>query len=945
MTRGGARRLVLASVVTAGLLGTLALFVRLRSEAMGRLHDRFTGAGTMRTVSLELAMEAISADLASFAALVQGPDVADPRQLAEFLRLRLARHRTVHVLAWAPLGSEGRLRIRYAAPPEEQREWGGLDLAATPEVLRAIEQARDSGTTVAVPVPPKIAPERGAAYFILAPLYVRDRPLLTPAQRRNAFVGCVLAIARPPELLHATLDAFTEAITVTLEDRSAPGRAAWSHYGAGGPATPASAGAPLLIRREFTAVGRHWRVSVAGGQAYFRAQGWPAYWLALPAGALLTFLFALYLRAVLTQRERAEALVEERTAALRANEERLRLALTAADVAVFSQDRDLRYRWMFNPQLGYTSEEVVGRTDAELLPAQDAPVVSALKRRVLETGEGAHQEVAVHLPDRTLHYDLIVEPLKGPDGAVVGVLAASRDVTERVRADAERARLSAAIEQAAEGVIITGTDGAIVYVNPAFERLSGWTLAEVQGQNPRILNSGKQGPEVYEDLWATLLRGETWRGAMVNRRKNGELYTAEAVISPVRDSAGCVVNYVGLQRDVTRERILDEQLRQSQKMEAIGQLTGGIAHDFNNLLTVIIANAALAQGELPKEMEEVRGYLTDLETAARRGSGTVRKLLAFGRRERLSLVPLDLGAAVADFARVLRHFLPENITVRLELQQGDGAVLADAGAIEQIVLNLATNARDAMPSGGTLTLSVGRADVTTEDLALGLGVERPGSYVTLAVTDTGTGIDAPVRARIFEPFFTTKPPGAGTGLGLPMVLGLIEQHKGFVHIDSEPGKGTAVRLYFPTTEQEGLAPGERGESAPTRGGTETILVVEDEDALRQVASRALAKFGYTVLLAPDGEEGWETWQAKERSIAIVVSDVVMPRLGGPELLARIRKAGSNVPVLLVTGYAGRELPEGGQPGALVEVMTKPWTATDLARRVRGLLDAAAAGRR
>jgi two-component system NtrC family sensor kinase len=565
----------------------------------------------------------------------------------------------------------------------------------------------------------------------------------------------------------------------------------------------------------------------------------------------------------------------------------------------------------------------------------------AIKRRVLDTGDGALEQVTVHLPDRTHHFDLIVEPLRESDGRVTGLVGASRDVTERVNAEAERARLSAAIEQAAESVVITGTDGTIQYVNPAFERLTGWTLAEALGKNARILNSGRQDPALYRELWATLLRGETWRGTLINRRKNGDTYTAEVVISPVRDATGRVANYVGLQRDVTRERLLDEQLRQSQKIEAIGQLTGGIAHDFNNLLTVIIANAALAQGELPNELTEIRGYLTDLEAAARRGSGTVRKLLAFSRRERLSLAPLDLGAAIADFARVLQHFLPENIAVRLGPRPDDASVIADAGAVEQIVLNLATNARDAMPAGGTLTLEVGSTEATAEDVALpGIGVERPGRYVTLTVTDTGTGIDPRIRPRIFEPFFTTKPPGAGSGLGLPMVLGLMQQHNGFVRVDTNPALGTAVRLYFPADRSGEPAASAHAEAATATRGSETLLVVEDEEPLRQVASRGLSKLGYTVLVATDGLEGWETWQARREDVAIVVSDVVMPRLGGAELVARIRQAGSRVPVLLVSGYAGRELSGAEDFGPGVEVMGKPWTATDLARRVRHMLDGA-----
>ena len=408
--------------------------------------------------------------------------------------------------------------------------------------------------------------------------------------------------------------------------------------------------------------------------------------------------------------------------------------------------------------------------------------------------------------------------------AVRSAMERRRMVEESARAEEERGLLGAALEQAAEVAIITDTGGTIQYVNPAFERVTGFGRQEAIGKNPRLLKSGAQGPEIYRRLWDTLTAGGVFAGTIVNRRKSGETYVAEMQISPVRDTAGRITHYVCLQRDVTREQDLEEQLRQAQKMEAIGLLAGGIAHDFNNLLSVILTNATLVKEDLPPASPG-QGCLTDLLDATNQGAAMVRKLLAFSRRERLSPTRLRVASALADVARTLRRLLPASITVRIEPGTNDPAIMADAGALEQIVLNLATNARDAMPQGGTLTLQLSEVDLRVEEEAIVHGIDQPGHYACVAVTDTGHGMDAATSARAFEPFFTTKSQGAGTGLGLAMVFVVMRQHHGFVHLYSEPGMGTTVRLYFPVATEQGAEPAKAAPGLPR--GTETILVVED----------------------------------------------------------------------------------------------------------------------
>ncbi len=541
-----------------------------------------------------------------------------------------------------------------------------------------------------------------------------------------------------------------------------------------------------------------------------------------------------------------------------------------------------------------------------------------------------------------------------PDGSLVPILvgyvllpperersvAFVMDLTRIKASEAAAARGAAALHQAAEAVIITDPTGAIVDVNPAFEAITGYGRDEVLGQNPRLLKSGRQDEAFYQRMWRILGSGEVWRGEVVNRRKDGVEYTAEVSISPIRDDAGRVVNYVGVQRDVTRERELDQRLHQAQRAEALGQLTGGIAHDFNNLLTVILSNLNLAESDLPPEGAGVRPYLKDLGEAARHGSALVRKLLAFGRRSRLTLEPADLGELADQAARLLRRVIPEHIEIRWTRPAEPAPALVDVGAVEQMLLNLATNARDAMPDGGALTLGV-EATTVEPDEAASAGTGSPsGRYVALTVQDTGTGMSSEVLAHAFEPFFTTKQVGQGTGLGLSMIFGLMRQHRGLVRLKSRLGEGTVFQLCFPAAERDALA-GVRVAAQPAgrvTGGTETILVVEDEPALRAAAQRSLTRLGYRVLTAENGIEGWAVFQAEAQRIALVVSDAVMPKLGGLALHARIREARSTVPFLLSSGYADGIPGQEQTDAADVPLLPKPWTPAELGARVRQMLD-------
>ena len=391
-----------------------------------------------------------------------------------------------------------------------------------------------------------------------------------------------------------------------------------------------------------------------------------------------------------------------------------------------------------------------------------------------------------------------------------------------------------------------------------------------------------------------------------------------------------------LAADVVRHGQLEAQLRQSQKMEAVGQLTGGIAHDLNNVLTVVVANAELMAGTIPPEAAELKAELAQLHVAASRGAAMVRQLLAFSRHKPLTPGPVDLVRVVDESSDLLRRLVPEHIVVRVTHEAPALTVMGDAGALEQVLVNLVTNARDAMPQGGTLRLETRRVTLSG-DRAAACGVAEPGAFGCLVIADTGVGMDAATRERAFEPFFTTKEPGAGTGLGLAMVYALVQQLGGCVRLSSELGRGTEVTVYLPATAPRAAAAPAPPPAPAAPTGRETILVVEDEIGIRRATRRVLERHGYRVLLAENGEEGLEVYRRNAADVDLVLSDVVMPRLGGPGLYRALRGEGSRVPFLFASGYASPQ-PDDAASLAGVPTIAKPWTIPELLTKVREVLD-------
>ena len=499
--------------------------------------------------------------------------------------------------------------------------------------------------------------------------------------------------------------------------------------------------------------------------------------------------------------------------------------------------------------------------------------------------------------------------------------------------------LITAIEQSYESVLITDRDGTIVYVNPVFERISGYSRAEVIGQNPRILKSGRHDHAFYKNLWDTINAGQPWHGHIVNKKKDGTFYTVEATISPVRDERA-IVNYVAVRRDVTAELRREEQGRQAQKMELIGRLAGGVAHDFNNLLTIISGYTNFLLHNHQDEQDPARKDIEQIKRATERAAELVRQLLVFSRKQALKPEILDLNRVIDHTEKMLRRLIGEDIQLVTIPAPGLGRVRVDPSQMEQVILNLAVNGRDAMPYGGTLTIETANIDVDKTFVQQHPGL-APGPHVLLVVSDTGTGMDTETRSHLFEPFFTTKEVGKGTGLGLTTVYSIVTQSGGDIWVYSEPGQGSTFKIYWPRVDEADTStqPGRTSSLLPR--GSETILLVEDEEMVRTLAGRILTGAGYTVLKVENGQAALQLNEKYSQPIHLLLTDVIMPGMSGRELAEQLRAVRPDIKVLYMSGYTDSAIVRHGvlEPGTTF--LNKPFTPDTLTRKVREVLEVTA----
>ncbi|MFH1079976.1 MAG: PAS domain S-box protein [Pseudomonadota bacterium] len=537
-------------------------------------------------------------------------------------------------------------------------------------------------------------------------------------------------------------------------------------------------------------------------------------------------------------------------------------------------------------------------------------------------------EYSLTLHGREQFYEARLAPFLGNQ-----IIVIIRSITERIRAEGERKRLVTAIEQSAEGIYLVGTDWIIQYVNPAFERITGYDKDELVGRHARLLKSGRHDRAFYRNIKETLARGDIWSGRALDRKKDGSLFDVDVTVSPVRNQSGTAINYVAIHRDISHIVKLEKQLSQAQKLEAVGTLAGGIAHDFNNLLMGILGYASLMLLDIDNRHPHYE-KLKAIETQAKSGADLTRQLLGVARAGRYEVKPTNLNELIHKTASLFGRTKKE-IRIHEKYDASPWNVDCDRGQIEQVLLNLFVNAWQAMPGGGEIYLETRNIDLD-ESYTKPFSVV-PGRYIKISVTDTGTGMDEKTQARIFDPFFTTKEMGRGTGLGLASAYGIVKGHAGLINVYSERGHGTTFNIYLPASNTtEAIC-----EAEPFRKiirGHETILLVDDEPLIAAVAGEMLEGLGHQVLAAVSGREAIVIYKANFNKIDLVILDMIMPDMGGGETYLALKSINPGIKAILSSGYSINGEAKTIMDQGVDAFLQKPFNMKDLSRKIRDVLD-------
>jgi two-component system, cell cycle sensor histidine kinase and response regulator CckA len=510
-----------------------------------------------------------------------------------------------------------------------------------------------------------------------------------------------------------------------------------------------------------------------------------------------------------------------------------------------------------------------------------------------------------------------------------------RDITERKRSEAEHKRLMAAIKQVGEVIVMTDDRGIIQFVNPAFELTTDYHKEEAIGRSPRFLNSGEQDDQFYNKVWKTISSGGTWQGRMVNKRKDGTLYTEETTMSPVRDGSGKIVNYVWVGRNITEHLKLAAQFQQAQKMEAVGLLAGGVAHDYNNMLSVILGYTELAMNKVDTT-QPLYSNLQEIFKAATRSADITRQLLAFARKQTIIPIVVDLNQTVETMLKMIRRLIGEDIDLAWLPDAGLYQVKVDPSQVDQILANLCVNARDAIDDVGKITIETGNVALDETYCADRAGF-IPGEYVMLTISDDGCGMEKGILDQIFEPFFTSKRADHGTGLGLSTVYGIVKQNNGFINVYSEPGKGTTFKIYLPRYMGKPIDIRQERAAEIPLGNGETLLIVEDEPMLLKLANMMLQNLRYHVLAAGTPAKAFELAKEHEGEIHLLITDVVMPEMNGKELAEYMQSLYPGMKILFMSGYTANVSADRGVLDEGVNFIQKPFSMKDLAVKVREAL--------
>ena len=592
----------------------------------------------------------------------------------------------------------------------------------------------------------------------------------------------------------------------------------------------------------------------------------------------------------------------------------------------------------FARKFGRSAATLAGAPVAEFIHHEDATALPAI---VAELGRPPHRTVVEQrwvTPQGVRWFAWEKTGLRDASGVIVAIRAVGRDITLQRLAQEQYYRLSRAVEQSPVAIVITDLDGHVQYVNSKFTEVSGHTLEDILDRKIEVLRDGHATETSYQEFWRTVRAGGEWRGELTTERPDRGAVSESIKVSSLRSPSGEITNFLCLREDVTERKKLEHDLRQAYKMESLGTLAGGIAHDFNNLLAIINGYAEFClQGGTDAAM--LQKSLREIHRAAQRAGGLVRQILTFSRKAEIKFTPMDLNRLVRDLVPMLAETFPRTVTFTLDLQELLPPLLADPNQIQQIVLNLCVNARDAMPSGGIIALTTR----LRPGASLAQHAADPGHiYACLQVSDTGTGMSAAVRQRIFEPFFTTKQASSGTGLGLAVVYGIVVSHHGFIDVESAPGAGSTFNVYVPLASGSNPVP-VAAKTGDFPGGSESLLIVDDEESLRSLLASALTSKGYRTATAASGLEAIRLVNDPDKSFDLVLLDLNMPGATGVEVLKVIRVCRPQQKVLVISGHIPPEVRAELHQLGQRDIAPKPYTLEEIGRHLRRLLDPHPAG--
>ena len=634
---------------------------------------------------------------------------------------------------------------------------------------------------------------------------------------------------------------------------------------------------------------------------------------------------------------------KEAEEALRTSEEKHRFIAENVNDVIWQVDSGGRFVYV-SPSVrrlaGYEPEEMTGKSASIFMPDHSRSMIEGL----LSRGQAAAKEAPL---GPTLELEFAAKdgspiPIEvkftchtNRSGEPLSYQGVARDIRDRKRAEQELLRLVAAIEHAAEAFCVVSPDGVIEYVNKAFCAQGGYRKGELVGNKAVLWIGESVEPSVAEGIWDTVRAGDTWSGRLTRKKKDGSLYQIEGSIVPIKDETGSITSYAAVTRDITERLLLQEELQQSQKMEAMGALAGGIAHDFNNILAAIMGNAELALEDIPAD-SPIHRNLEGVLKAGMRGRDLVKQILAFTRKTRTEKRRVPLAPLVKETHDLLRASIPATIDMSLSVNAVSDSVEADPVQIQQVLLNLATNAADAIGgAGGKMETRLFNASFGADDKLPDKSMS-PGDYVVLAVSDTGCGMTEQVKKRVFEPFFSTKKPGRGTGMGLAVVYGIVKDSSGFITISSKPGDGSTFTVYFPRAKP---APKGRagGKGAIQQGRKERLLFVDDEEPIVQIGIRMLGRLGYDVTATQSSVEALRIFTLDPNAFDLVITDQTMPGLTGTLLVEELRKVRPDIPVILCSGRADLMSPHQAKKLGIAAYVAKPFSREELARALQVVL--------